>query len=203
MGETNIIKAALDDIFDKILESKSCDLPYLRNIALSVLTNSMLTMYELGYNTNDIFNMEYNSFERLMFFETIQDVRVWIEAIISEACNKVAVDMCRKNSRITSNIKSIINTRYSEDLTVEGIANEIHLSAGYATTIFKKEAGESISKYLIKIRVQKAMEMLKDENSRVYEIAEKVGYKNLTHFSYIFKSIMGVSPREYKENILK
>lgn len=53
--------------------------------------------------------------------------------------------------------------------------------------------------YLNKVRIEKAKELLANTDLKVWEIAEKVGYKNPKHFARIFKDITGLTPNEYRD----
>ena len=60
--------------------------------------------------------------------------------------------------------------------------------------------GESYIKYLTGIRMKNAVNYMKNNpNMKIYEIAEKVGYVNVKHFSYVFKQYYSVSPGEYQQ----
>jgi YesN/AraC family two-component response regulator len=63
--------------------------------------------------------------------------------------------------------------------------------------LFKQETGESPINYLIKIRMEKAKELLVKEELSVKEIANSVGYQDAYHFSKLFKKYTGNSPSDY------
>lgn len=57
--------------------------------------------------------------------------------------------------------------------------------------------------YLTKVRIRKAIDLLFEEDLKMYEIAEKVGYTTQHYFSNVFKKITGVSPAEYRKSAQK
>ena len=88
-------------------------------------------------------------------------------------------------------------------IQLSDIAIVAHVSSSYLSTRFKKETGMNFTEYLVRYRMNKAEELLKESNLRCREIAEQVGYFDYAHFSKIFKKYIGVSPREYQEKCRK
>ena len=83
-------------------------------------------------------------------------------------------------------------------LSVGQVAAGLGLSEGHLSHLFKKETGLTVGSYLTRCRMQKAMALLKKGKLRVYEVAEAVGYKDITYFSGTFKKLTGMSPTEYQ-----
>lgn len=93
-----------------------------------------------------------------------------------------------------------IGEHYSDpNLTVGAVAQSIGISEGHLSHTFKKETDYTLLNYLTRYRIHKAMEQLRDCRSKVYEVAEQVGYKDITYFSATFKKVVGVSPSEYQD----
>lgn len=93
-----------------------------------------------------------------------------------------------------------ISQHYSDpNISVGEIAQFLGLSEGHLSHIFKKETDYTLMSYLTRFRIHKAMELLRDCRVRVYEVAEQVGYKDITYFSATFKKVVGISPSEYQD----
>ena len=71
--------------------------------------------------------------------------------------------------------------------------------AGGGQGKFKKETSRTLGSYLTDYRIHVAMELLRDCRSKVYEVAEQVGYRDITYFSSTFKRVVGLSPSEYQK----
>jgi YesN/AraC family two-component response regulator len=80
----------------------------------------------------------------------------------------------------------------------------MYLSPVYISKIFKEETGESPINYLIKIRLEKAKDILRsDDGGSIKSIANQVGYDDVYHFSKLFKKYYGISPLYYKKKATK
>lgn len=84
------------------------------------------------------------------------------------------------------------------DISITTIADSLRLSEGHLSHMFKKETGTTVIGFLTQYRIRKAMELLRNCRYKVYEVAELVGYRDVTYFSSTFKKIAGMSPSEYQ-----
>ena len=97
-----------------------------------------------------------------------------------------------------------ISEHYNDpDFSIGVLADKIGVSEGYISRLFKSEADTGINNYLIRCRIRKAMDLLKDPLVKVYEVAEKVGYQDIAYFSNTFKKLVGKSPSEYQQKGLE
>lgn len=93
-----------------------------------------------------------------------------------------------------------IAEHYGESsLSVTDIAESIGVSEGHLSHTFKKETSYTVVGYLTRYRVHMAMQLLRDCRKKVYEVAEQVGYRDVTYFGSIFKKQVGLSPSEYQD----
>ena len=101
---------------------------------------------------------------------------------------------------IIEEAKSFIRKNLSNpDLSLNLVAYNIHVSPNHFSSIFKSSTGESFTDFLIKIRIEKAKELLNSTTLKTYEISEKIGYPDSHYFSYIFKKNTGLTPSEFKK----
>ena len=106
----------------------------------------------------------------------------------------------KKTSNMVNRIKSHIVENLKENISVTLIANSFNYNSSYLSKLFKKETGMAIQDYIIRVRIDKAKDLLREPGSKVYEVSEKVGYENIPHFSRLFKKLTGISPKEYQNS---
>lgn len=105
-----------------------------------------------------------------------------------------------EKSKYVTEALNYIKEHYGEyDISVRKIAESLGLSEGHLSHIFKKETDYTINAYITRYRIRSAMKLLQNCRYKVYEVAEMVGYKDITYFSTIFKKIAGVTPSEYQD----
>lgn len=109
--------------------------------------------------------------------------------------------MSRENSRIIQRIyEASEKVGFDEDAGLERIAREVYLSPSYVSMLFKQETGKSISQHLTHLRLEKARQLLRDPELKIYEVSQMVGYPNQYYFSVWFKKNTGMTPTEYRNS---
>ncbi len=104
-----------------------------------------------------------------------------------------------KDEEIAKRVIEIIGERYSCDLDLKQISDDIHLSPYYIGNIFKRYTGKVFNQYLCDYRIDMAKEMLQNKKVKVGELAKMVGIKNNSYFCMLFKDRFGISPGKYME----
>lgn len=89
---------------------------------------------------------------------------------------------------------------YRDNISVEELAERVHLSKSYFMSCFKKAAGIGAIEYLAQLRINAACRMLKDTTRSVSDIAYSCGYNNLSNFNRQFRKLAGCSPKEYRRS---
>lgn len=104
------------------------------------------------------------------------------------------------DNKYVADIKEYIATRWNQKLSLSEIANHVHLSPSYSSALFKDSTGVSIMDYIIRLRIDKAGEMLKYSDRLISEIAEISGFCDIFYFSRTFKKHKGMSPAQYRQH---
>lgn len=97
-------------------------------------------------------------------------------------------------------IKKYLNQHYSENITLQDVADEICLDKSYLGRLFKEECQTTIMGCLREVRLAKAKELLlRGMNSS--EVAEKTGFGDAAYFAKSFRQATGISPTRYRESV--
>lgn len=91
----------------------------------------------------------------------------------------------------------VITRDYQNQIYINDIAESLHVSLSSLMHQFKRETGTTFVSYLTKFRIDKALELLKKSNMKIYEVAYSVGYSDTKYFTKIFKKTTGKSPSFY------
>ncbi|MGG1532330.1 AraC family transcriptional regulator [Brevibacillus agri] len=95
--------------------------------------------------------------------------------------------------------KQFIHTHYSKPITLETMAQKLTYSIPYLSRLFKQQTGHSPIDYLISVRLDRAKALLAQTDASLQEVAEVVGYSDLSYFIRAFKKHTGVTPGQFKE----
>lgn len=100
-------------------------------------------------------------------------------------------------------IKRFVERNCYKKVTLEDAAKSIYLSSKYLSRIFKEEAGMGFSEYKLKIKIEKAKELLSKTAFNVNQISDKLGYENAESFIRQFKKLTKCTPTEFRKKSLK
>ncbi len=101
------------------------------------------------------------------------------------------------SNHIVKATKEYLENHYTEDITLENVAEQVNISPQYFSKLIKKTTGFNFIDWLSMLRVKKAKELLTNSNLTVKEVCFMVGYKDPNYFSRIFKKRIGITPSEY------
>lgn len=104
---------------------------------------------------------------------------------------------------VAENIRIYIEIHYTEDISLQDVAAAMNYSDAYFCKLFKQCFDKSFVTYLTDFRVNKAKEMLADIMINIKDISEKVGYHDSNYFAKVFKRVVGVTPSEYRIQVLQ
>lgn len=97
-----------------------------------------------------------------------------------------------------------IEQQYAEELTLTGMAEQVHMTPSYFSTVFHRETGFTLVDYVNHVRVDRAvLDMMAECKASVEAIAESVGFSNVNYFYRVFKNHTGMTPNEFRTRMLQ
>lgn len=102
-----------------------------------------------------------------------------------------------KDQHLIRRAKAYIAAHYMENISLEDVAGELYLQPNYFCTLFRRLNGEGFREYLRKERIAHAQALILEGRYRLYEVAERVGYQDTSHFNRAFKEVTGVTPSKW------
>jgi AraC-like DNA-binding protein len=131
--------------------------------------------------------------------EFVQDIPISSENLINfiEIINTIKVSLSKngaKENKLISQVKHIINMNLSKNLCIKDISSQLGLSHEHISRQFRKLTGETITSYINLQRLEASLEMLKNTNMPLKQIASECGFKSVNYFHTIFKKKFSFTP---------
>ncbi|GGH14423.1 response regulator [Paenibacillus segetis] len=171
----------------------------IHNLAMYIIWKLDQQLKDVSEDLFDILGMELHSLDILLQFDTIKDIRSWLVLKAFEISEYLRSKADSVNNKLIREIIQMMKDKMSENFTLKDIAQQFSFSPNYLGYLFKEETGKTFSEVLIQLRMEQACELLKDQTSKIYEVASKVGYRYLPYFSRQFKEAYGMTPMEYRK----
>ena len=189
----------VQDFFDVIREY---DYNQMILYILQIYAAIRRTVHTLNLSMNDTFHMEIDSMQLGTISDCQNKMLLYCQHII-EMFREQKGAHSEKN-KIVSEARAIVKENiYDPALSVEYIANKIHISVNYLRTIFKDIAGVSLSNYITEKKLELIYSLLTNTELNVQEISEQLGFRSNSYFFTFFKNHTGMSPIQYRKNSRK
>jgi DNA-binding LacI/PurR family transcriptional regulator/AraC-like DNA-binding protein/signal transduction histidine kinase len=178
----------LNDLNEALIRSLR-SIPRVSDVPMIILIDSILSWEEISWSADIPKIVVYNR-GILKSAEMIEQV---------EALRRGKIRMLPPHtSCMVKKAILYINLNVSATITRWKLADAIHVSEDYLTRIFHKETGISPWEYLNRYRVHVAGMLLKSSNDTIKTVAAQAGFQDQTYFCRVFRSIAGLSPREFR-----
>ncbi len=200
-GNSSQVKALLETMFDTFIQQK-LSVGLVKNYCCTLC---LLIRSRLGDLVDRVApRLTGNNTEQQIQSVCSEDVlRKFMQVMLIEITeNMVSLEEGEftYRQRLVTKTKEYIKENYSQNLSINYLCEQVHLSQSYLSNIFKAQTGNTCMEYLKKVRIEKSKELLKETDMRVYEIANTVGYNDYKYFVSQFKKIVGTSPKEYRDS---
>lgn len=129
----------------------------------------------------------------------VDDIQQWFISQMNLLSQEIEQDGFSNLSRKTREAIQFIHKNYHADLSVESVSTSVNISIPYLHQLFKKELQQTFLEYVTSYRVNIAKKLLQENNLKIYEIAEKIGYRSSAYFSQVFYKVTGFTPQEYRK----
>ncbi|HOO28329.1 MAG TPA: response regulator, partial [Lachnospiraceae bacterium] len=98
-------------------------------------------------------------------------------------------------------IRDYVKKNYACDISISMFSEKYFFSKEYLSKLFKKQYHIGIYEYALKLRMDRAKELLSDSSIQIQEISDRLGYSNNNYFSKAFKNYCGISPTDYRDSL--
>ena len=168
----------------------ACNLLYL---AISLLPDGDKTMDQIFAENKDGYRSIYKT-------NSVEQVNRWLEQVRDGLCQFLQSRRKTYKDHVVTNVQKYINGHIDERLSLNEVAAVFGLSPNYLSSLFKKNCGVGFSEYITQRKISRAKALLMEQDVKIYEVADQLGFESAFYFSKVFKKVEGVSPREYVQS---
>ncbi|CAI6028726.1 Regulator of RpoS [Paenibacillus sp. JJ-100] len=167
---------------------------------LSVTNAFMYIAHKQGHLVHEI---DHAGFDLLMAHQLIQSpekLRRWAMDMLTKLQEELSdQEGVQSRRHVIKQVQELVTRDTGQDLSVKMIADKVYLHPVYLSKIYKAETGEGLGDYMIRMRMERALYLLKNTNKKIYEITSELGYQNPQYFSKMFKKHYGMTPNEFRD----
>lgn len=197
-GDKHIVRECLDEIFASVNQIVRNDIRQKERVIFLLAFYLTKMLFSLEIQGHRYYGNENDLFAVMNAMTGMNDIHDFMKNFFMEAIKELEKTTQSRNSYLVNQALKFIDAYQDSSVTLVSVAERLQIHPSYLSKIFKQETDESFSEHLIKNKMNSAKQLLKTTNKKVYEIANSVGYKDVAHFTKLFKKSFGVSPTEYR-----
>jgi len=152
-----------------------------------------------GQPLSGLLGKDYGKLASGIPFRSVPHLREWSFRVLNRLTEDMNREMKDSRSELIRAIHKFIDDNLAQDVTLQSIADNVHMHPVYISKIYKLETGGNISDYIQQLRMEKAIYLLANSREKTYEIAAKLGYQRPHSFNHAFKKHHGVTPQTYRD----
>jgi two-component system response regulator YesN len=132
--------------------------------------------------------------------ETVNEAIEYIQKKVDDIILYQKEEDSSHQKQVVDRAKQFIKDNYSsETMTLSTVAEAVYVSPIYLSILFSKQENINFMDFVVQTRMEKAKQLLRKRELKIYEVAEQTGYSNPHYFSYCFKKYSGLSPSEFRQ----
>lgn len=190
----------LEDMRKSLLANGGKSYLYMRLMTAGLFGSLLKELRKMGVDEEALGLDPKEQYRRISGAGNLNEAISMLRENVYSIIDQLEQDQQHKNKKLVYRAKQYIEEHHMDhDLSLEQVAHQVHISPSYFSVLFKNEEGIAFTDYLIRIRIQRACDLMMNTDLKAYEIAEKVGYDTPAYYSTAFKKVMGLSPTEYKK----
>lgn len=195
-GNTETVKRIIDQVF-----ANCNDIEEMRYAVMELLVRC----FECIAHKSDVFRKSAES--KTMFMDTMEKISAChsrrelldsMKKLLSYMGTENKGAQLNRNQKTAEDIMNYITQNYAGDISLDVLADYFRISKTYINRLLKKNTRKSFLENLMDIRLTKAEQLIAENRYKIYEVAEKVGYHDLSYFIRVFKKKYGVTPNVYR-----
>jgi two-component system response regulator YesN len=202
-GSTNQAVDFTKELLQSYVKENINDLDSVKIFALNISTYIKELLNEMNISYIGDLSPSGEMMLQIFKYDKYSDIETTVISIVYKACKIISEALSSKSISIVLQIKNFIDENFSNyELNLKAVAEKFYLNSSYLSRLFKKGTGVSFSEYLINIRIEKAVAMLKIHDYKAYQLAQVVGIPDPNYFVKCFKKVTGTPFAEYKLKII-
>ncbi|OMF71560.1 DNA-binding response regulator [Paenibacillus peoriae] len=191
-------EAKVNRVFGK-MEEVGYTREHLYELFISVTSAFMYTAHKQGRFITQMDQVGFDPLHAQKMVHSFPHLKEWILSMMNKLKSEWSASEQSAKSYVVKQVQELISQDKGQELSVKTIADQVYLHPVYLSKIYKAETGEGLGDYIIRMRMERALYLLKYSNKKIYEITTELGYQNPQYFSKMFKKHYGMTPHEFRD----
>lgn len=197
LRDVEAFKRYFDSIVDKIQVSSGNAVSVLCSSFISI--SSHLLTQANKYNFTNLFSGEdIERMTNLYKHKNLYEMKSFLADMLKQLITMIDQYLADPAETAVEQVKAYISDHMDEDLSLNVLASKVYMNPSYLSRIFSQKTHEQLVNYIRKQKIEHAMILLLNNDIKIYEISQRLGFENPNYFAKVFRKISGISPQEFR-----
>ena len=200
VGTMDELEEILDDIFGEIKGEHTSS--GIQLYLMEVMTSAWRAAQSADVELEELFGAGFQPYAELAKLSELQETKRWM----TDKCMALMREISGKRQHAYRDLiqEAMAYTKaniHDPELSIPMVCSQLHISAGYFCSLFKKQVKLTFLQYVMQLRMEEAQGLLRSTELKAFEIAERIGFSEPNYFSFCFKKHTGTTPKEYRSKL--
>ena len=197
-GDAQEAKALLNDLLGYVFFSEGNNLEFVKSRAIELSSLLSRAAIEGGATSDSVLKVNNQFLKELQGIRTLDDLCYQLQETIDVFTQCMFNYIPTKGNEITKKAIRYISQNFAGNITLEDVAEHVHLNAAYFSSLFKQSTGSTFREYLNMVRIEESKRLLTTTDYSILDIALATGFEDQSYFSKVFKKHTGLTPKQYR-----
>lgn len=195
LGDKKGAVGILNELLGKIFFNSNGNQDILKARILELVVILSRAAVEGGASMEKMLGMNYVCIQELSSLKSYEELCKWTVKVMETFIDNVY----QTRFKIIEEIMSFIRKNYNQPISLQTVGKHFKLNTYTLCRLFKNEVGINFHKYLTKVRIEEAKDMLRNNKKDLLDISLETGFVDVSHFAKTFKKTEGMTPSQYKK----
>jgi two-component system response regulator YesN len=199
IGDWDGLKEKYDAIFEELMRKADVSKDHLVETYFTIYSAYCYIAHKYNKELSDIMGRELSDTPGLAHCRSYGALRDWADRTLAKLRAYAEQELAHTRYSVIEKIRHYVQKNLGNLITLQDIADELHMHPVYISQIYKAGTGENLSDYIVRLKMEKAASLLKNTSDKNYEIALRLGYQNPNYFIKVFKKYYGMTPQQFRQ----
>lgn len=197
-GNVQDANAVLNDLLGYVLFSEGNSLETVKARAIELCSLLSRAAIEGGAPTDNILKLNNLFLRNIQQIDNMEVLCAKLQEIVETFSESMFHYIPTKNNELIKKAMVYISQNFQTTITLEDVANHVHLHPSYFSTMFKQSIGSSFKEYINMVRIEESKRLLSNTDFSIIDIAIAIGFEDQSYFSKVFKKYTGLTPKQFR-----
>lgn len=191
----------VDEYIGRVKQDYTYQINEVKNLLGNIIFNMVIAFTELKGKSEHFEQKKYQYFNVINHGTTLVACYYHFQQFYDELTSDVMIDSLQQDN--ISQLLAYIDRHYSEPLSLTDLSAHFHFNPSYLSSYFSQHLNKGFSDYLTDIRINKAKELLNNDDLSIADVGSMVGYQDHSYFCKVFKKKTKQSPSRFRKELIK